>query len=138
MSSFSSTHSLICAFCSPSVGVDLIFNIDLVCLYTLGCSALFSYMIQYEFGAHWFTTIAGSHVVFCLCCTQTGAPGNNSWYFLSDLLLFPCLLMGSWQIYCISGAPSALGNWGKFFSLSACCVINCNGEAMLPDLGVTL
>ena len=60
-------------------------------------SVPFSCMIQYEFGAHWFTTIAGSHVAFCLCCTQTGVPGSNSWYFFSGLL-FPCLLMSSWQI----------------------------------------
>ena len=50
-------------------------------------------MIRYEFGAHWFTTIAGSHVAFCLCCTQTGVPESNSWYFLSGLLVLPCLLM---------------------------------------------
>ena len=138
MLSISVDHSLIWAFCSPSVGVDLIFNIDLVQINILGCSALFSCMIQYEFGAHWFTTIAGFHVAFCLCCTQTGVPGNNSWYFLSGLLLFPCLLMSSWWVWCISGAPSALDNRGRFFSLGVCCVINCKVEAMLPDWDVTL
>ena len=80
-------------------------------------------MIQYEFGAHWFTTVAGSHVEFCLCHTQTGVPGSNSWYFLSGLLLLPCLLMSSWQVWCISCAPSSLGSWGKFFSLGVHCVI---------------
>ena len=84
------------------------------------------------------TTIAGSHVAFCLCCTQTGVPGSNSWYFLSGLLVLSCLLMSSWWVWCISGAPSALGNCGKFFSLGVHCVINCNGDAILPDCGVTL
>ena len=45
-------HPFIEAVCSPSVGVDLIFNMVLVCLYTLGCSAPFSCIIQYEFVAH--------------------------------------------------------------------------------------
>ena len=138
MISVSVDHFLIWALCLSSVGVDLIFNIDLVCLYPLGCSAPFSCTIQYEFGAHWFTTIAGSHVAFCLCCTQTGVPGGNSWYFLSGLLVLHCLLMSSWWVWCISGAPSVLGNWGKFFSLGVHYVINCNGDAMLPDWGVTL
>ena len=75
--SVSVDHSLIWTFCSPSVGVDLIFNIVLVHLYTLGCSAPISCMIQLELGAHWFTTVAGSHVAFCLCCTLAGVPGSN-------------------------------------------------------------
>ena len=36
-------------------------------------------MIQYELGAHWFTTIAGSHVAFYLCCTQTGHGSHWDW-----------------------------------------------------------
>ena len=55
-------HSLACPVYLPSVGVDLILGIFLVGLYTFGCSVPFSCMIQYEFGAHWFTTITGSHV----------------------------------------------------------------------------
>ena len=133
MVSFPGTHSLICAFCLPSVGEDLIFNIDH--LYTLGCSAPFSYMIQSEFHAHWFTTIAGSHVAFCLCFTQTGVPGNNSWYFFSGLQLFPCLLMSSWWVWCISWAPSALGNWGKFFFPWSVLCHQLQCDAMLADRG---
>ena len=59
-----------------SVGVDQIFSIVLVHLYTFGCSVPFSCMIQ--FGAHWFITGAGSHVAFCLCWTQTSVPGASS------------------------------------------------------------
>ena len=39
-------HSFICPVHLPSVGVDLIFSIVLVCLYTFGCSVPFSCMIQ--------------------------------------------------------------------------------------------
>ena len=31
-----------------------------------------------------------------------------------------------------------LGSWGRSFSLGVHCVMSCNGEAMLPDCGVTL
>ena len=37
-----------------------------------------------------------------------------------------------------SWAPKVLGSWGRSLSLGVYCVMSCNGEAMLPDCGVTL
>ena len=39
-------HSFIWSVCLPSVGVDLIFSIALVCLYIFGCSVPFFCIIQ--------------------------------------------------------------------------------------------
>ena len=65
-----------CPVCSTSVRVHLILSIVLVLLYTLGLSVPFSCMIQYEFGVHWLTTVAGSQDVFCILenCHQSRFP----------------------------------------------------------------
>ena len=81
-------HSLIWPVRLPFVGVDLIFSIVLVCLCTFGCSVPFSCIIQCEFGAHWFTTVAGSHVAFCLCwCTLGKFSVISLVYSLASLLV---------------------------------------------------
>ena len=46
--------------------------------------------------------------------------------------------MSSCWVWYISWAPKVLGSWGRSFSLGVCCVMSCNGEAMLPDCGVIL
>ena len=46
--------------------------------------------------------------------------------------------MSSCQVWCTSWAPKVLGSWGRSFSLGVHCVMSCNGDAILPDSGVTL
>ena len=46
--------------------------------------------------------------------------------------------MSSCQVWCISWAPKVLGSWGRSLSLDVHCVMSCNGDAILPDCGVTL
>ena len=46
--------------------------------------------------------------------------------------------MSYWWVWCISGAPNALGNCWRFLSLGLRCVISCKDDAMLPVWGVIL